>query len=109
VFQIDGALRVYADTRFLLMMNLARLALVLALIHPFIELFGQRGAVVVSLMALFGGKAMALFRIRRLMGVTVGRTLPWRDLGKIAAACALALAPAIAARTAPGWLPGPAW
>jgi len=107
ILQIDGVLRVYADTRFLLIMNLCRLALVVVLIHPFLRLFGLPGAVLVTLLALFSGKAMALLRIARLMHVGIGRLLPWLDLGRIVAACAGALAPALLIRsviTLPPWL-----
>jgi len=100
ILQIDAVLRVYADTRFLLIMNLGRLALVLLLIQPFLTLFGLPGAVLVTLLALFSGKAVALFRIGHLMQVDMRRLLPWSDLGRIAAACAGALLPALLIRSA---------
>lgn len=107
VFQIDGVLRVYADTRFLLIMNLCRLGLVLLLIQPFLGLFGLPGAVMVTLVALFAGKAMALLRIGRLMHVSMRQLLPWFDLARIAAICAGALLPALLIRSAvsqPPWI-----
>ena len=49
---VDAVLRVYAQTRFLLAMNLLRLAIVAALIGwSFMTLFGLRGAVLVTLLA----------------------------------------------------------
>jgi O-antigen/teichoic acid export membrane protein len=107
ILQIDGVLRVYADTRFLLIMNLCRLGLVMALIGPFLNAFGLPGAVVVTLLALFAGKAMALLRIRGLMHTNIRGLLPWVDLSRIAAACAGALIPALLVRTAvslPPWI-----
>jgi len=106
ILQIDGVLRVYADTRFLLIMNLCRLGLVLLLIHPFLGMFGLPGAVMVTLVALFSGKAMALLRIGHLMHVSTRRLLPWFDLGRIAVACAGALLPAFLIRSA---VPLPPW
>jgi len=105
ILQIDGVLRVYADTRFLLIMNLCRLGLVVMLIGPFLSLFGLPGAVVVTLAALFAGKAMALLRIARLMNARVRRLLPWADLARIAAASGLAMVPAWMVHTAglPPW------
>jgi len=100
ILQIDGVLRVYADTRFLLIMNLCRLGLVLLLIRPFLSLFGLPGAVVVTLLALFAGKSMALLRIGTLMHVSTSRILPWIDLGRIAGACTGALLPALLIRSA---------
>jgi len=105
--QIDGVLRVYADTRFLLIMNLCRLGLVMALIHPFLNAFGLPGAVIVTLLALFAGKAMALLRIGHLLHIDIRRLLPWAELSRIAAACAGALIPALLVRTAvslPPWI-----
>ncbi|HZI94545.1 MAG TPA: oligosaccharide flippase family protein [Patescibacteria group bacterium] len=99
ILQIDGVLRVYADTRFLLLMNLCRLGLVLLLIHPFLNLFGLRGALMVMLLTLFTGKAMALLRIGHLMKAGVREILPWFDLGRIFAASAAALLPALLIRT----------
>ena len=98
ILQIDGVLRVYADTRFLLFMNLCRLGLVMLLIHPFLRLFGLPGAVLVTLLALFAGKTMALARIGRHLRVGPARWLPWFDLSRIAAACAGALVPALLIR-----------
>ena len=106
ILQIDGALRVYADTRFLLIMNLCRLGLVLLLIRPFLSTFGLPGAVMVTLLALFSGKALALLRIGHLMNVSMRRLLPWFDLARIAAVCAGALLPALLIRSA---LPLPPW
>lgn len=97
--QIDGVLRVYADTRFLLIMNLCRLGLVLLLIPPFLGTFGLPGAVMVTLLALFFGKAMALVRIGHLMQVRPRRLLPWLELSRIVAACAAALLPALWVRS----------
>jgi O-antigen/teichoic acid export membrane protein len=106
ILQIDGVLRVYADTRFLLIMNLCRLGLVLLLIRPFLGLFGLPGAVMVTLLALFCGKAMALLRIGHLMQVGVRRLLPWFDLGRIVAASVVALLPALLMRSV---VPRPSW
>jgi O-antigen/teichoic acid export membrane protein len=106
VFQIDGVLRVYADTRFLLIMNLCRLGLVLLLIRPFLSMFGLPGAVVVTLLALFAGKAMALLRIGHLMRIGGRSILPWFDLARITGACIGALLPALLIQSG---LPLPPW
>lgn len=99
ILQIDGVLRVYADMRFLLIMNLCRLGVVLLLIRPFLTMFGLPGAVMVTLVALFFGKAMALLRIAHLMNVTTPRLLPWFDLGRIVTCCGAALLPAFLSRS----------
>jgi O-antigen/teichoic acid export membrane protein len=100
VLQIDGVLRVFADTRFLLIMNLSRLGLVLLLILPFIRMFGLQGAVMVTLLALFGGKVMSLLRIGTLLGVRQREILPWFELFRIFGACTVALVPALLVQAA---------
>src|SRR5207249_3202580 len=50
-FAVDGVLRAYAQTRFLLVMNVVRFALVVVLILPLLSTFGTIGAVVVTVLA----------------------------------------------------------
>ena len=54
VFAVDAVLRVYAQTRFLLVMNLVRFAFVAGLIGWFLSSFGLMGAVLVTLLATDG-------------------------------------------------------
>ena len=85
VFAVDAMLRVYAQTRFLLIMNVVRLAFVAGLIGWFLGAFGLLGAVLVTLTASVVAKALAVARIARLLDVTVAAVLPWRTLGRIGA------------------------
>ncbi len=93
-FAVDGVLRVYAQTRFLLVMNIARLAIVAGLISWFISTFGLIGAVLVTLAGTSIVKAAALVRIARLMRVGVADLLPWRRLATLAVHAAVAVVPA---------------
>jgi hypothetical protein len=54
IFAVNAVLRVFAQTRFLLVMNLMRLAMVAALIGWFLSTFGMSGAVLVTLAAWMG-------------------------------------------------------
>ena len=83
IFAVDAILRVYAQTRFLLVMNLVRLGFVMALIGWFIGAFGLVGAVLVTLLATVVAKALAVIRIARLLQVSVADVLPWRAVGRI--------------------------
>ena len=94
IFAVDAVLRVYAQTRFLLVMNLVRLGFVAALIGWFLGAFGLVGAVLVTLMATVVAKALAIVRIARLMQVQVTAVVPWRTVGRIAVRAAAAAAPA---------------
>jgi O-antigen/teichoic acid export membrane protein len=93
-FAVDGVLRVYAQTRFLLVMNAVRLAFVAALIGWFISTWGLIGAVLVTLAGTTIVKTAALVRIARLMHVGFGEVLPWKRLGLLALQAAVAVAPA---------------
>ena len=83
IFAVDAVLRVYAQTRFLLVMNVVRLAFVAGLIGWFLGAFGLVGAVLVTLMATVVAKGLAVARIARLMQVGLSDVLPWRTLGRI--------------------------
>jgi O-antigen/teichoic acid export membrane protein len=93
---IDGLLRVYAKTQTLLVMNLARLGLIVVLIHWFITSFGLAGAIGVTVLALAVGKAIGLFAASSVWHVGIGRLLPWRALTLIAVASVIAGLPAFA-------------
>ena len=93
---VDGLLRVYAKTRTLLVMNLARLALIAMLIHWSIVSFGLVGAIAVTVVALALGKAIGLATAASLWHVGIGRLLPWRALSLIAATSLVAGLPALA-------------
>jgi O-antigen/teichoic acid export membrane protein len=100
----DAALRVYAETRFLLLINVIQLAFVALLLPWAIGAFHLSGAVFITLAAAVLGKALALGRVARRMDVSLSALLPWRPLGGIAAAAASA---AVAARLVvlSDWLP----
>jgi O-antigen/teichoic acid export membrane protein len=94
IFAVDAMLRVYAQTRFLLVMNIVRLGFVMALIGWFIGAFGLVGAVLVTLIATVVAKALAVVRIARLLHVAVAEVLPWRALGRITLRAGAAAVPA---------------
>jgi O-antigen/teichoic acid export membrane protein len=93
VFCVDAVLRVYAETRFLLFMNLLRLILVIVFIGWFISTFGLIGAVLVTFAATSLVRIISIARIGSLLRIKASAILPWRQLMLIAA-CALTAAPA---------------
>ncbi|MBI2188555.1 MAG: oligosaccharide flippase family protein [Acidobacteria bacterium] len=94
VMAVDGVLRVYAQTRFLLVMNLVRLGCVAGLIGALLSSFGLRGAVLVTLVALTVTKGLGLVRMAFVLRIGAGRLLPWRQLARIAAITIVSAAPA---------------
>jgi O-antigen/teichoic acid export membrane protein len=85
-FAVDGVLRVYAQTRFLLVMNIVRFALVVVLIGPLLTGFGLVGAVLVTLLATSLAKAVGAMRITRLLGAGgVADAVPWARLAAVTA------------------------
>jgi O-antigen/teichoic acid export membrane protein len=91
VLVVDGVLRVFAQTRYLLAQNVIHLAIVASLAGPFLGLFGLGGAVIATLLATVVVKGIAVVRISRLMGVRLAQALPWKRLAT-AATCAVAAA-----------------
>lgn len=91
----DAALRVYAQTRYLILINAVRLVVVAALMTLFMRWFGLLGPVLVTLAGLVLFKWLALVRIATLLGLPTGRMVPWRRVVRIAALAALAAVPAI--------------
>ena len=100
----DGALRVFAETRFLILQNLLRLTVIIALIPWFLQRFDLMGAILVTLLAMAVGKVVALLRLQRVMQVSVGRLLPWKSLGLSLLIAACASLPALLVQSL---LPGP--
>ena len=78
-------MRVFAQTRFLLALNLMRLAIIAGLIQWSLGQFHLLGAVLVTVLATLLFKAAALIRMKRLLGVSAVNLLPWRSLGALLA------------------------
>ena len=105
VMAVDAVLRVYAQTRFLLVMNLVRFACVASLIGGFLSSFGLIGAVGVALLALTITKTLGVARIAWLMHLGVRGALPWRRLVGIAAVALLSIAPVRWLQVTVAWPP----
>jgi O-antigen/teichoic acid export membrane protein len=93
-FQTDGVMRVFAQTRFIFVMNLVRLVLVVSVMNLFLTHFHLVGAVLVTLIGLLTAKSMALLKIKSLLGTTVSQLLPWKNLAGILFAAMLSMLPA---------------
>jgi O-antigen/teichoic acid export membrane protein len=105
VMAVDAMLRVYAQTRFLLVMNLARFVCVAGLIGASVSSMGLNGAVLVTLLALTVTKTLGLVRIATVLGIGVPQLLPWRRLAGIAAIAVVSVVPAIALQRLVDWPP----
>jgi O-antigen/teichoic acid export membrane protein len=102
---VDAVLRVYARTRFLLGMNLLRLAVIAISIGWFLSTFGLAGAVLVTLLSTSLVKAIGVFRIARLLNVGLGEVLPWGRLAGLAIQAIVAAIPAFWVARAVTWPP----
>ncbi len=89
-FQVDGVMRVFAQTRFLLVFNIVRLVIVAGLIRSSINSFHLIGPVFVILLANLVFKAAGLLRMRSLLEIKIAEVLPWRSLASILAAAGTA-------------------
>ena len=99
VFQTDGVLRVYAQTRFILFLNIIRLGVIAGMIGWFLSAFGIKGAVLITLLATFVSKSLAMVRATSLMKVRAVRILPWGSLAAIGIASAAAALPTWVVKT----------
>jgi len=88
-FPTDAVLRVFADTRTILGLNVVRLVFVAALIGLAISRFGLIGPVLVTLGSLALAKVLALIRISQLLSVGALRLVDWKTAGISLAATAL--------------------
>src|SRR6185369_16807675 len=93
-FQIDGVLRVFAEMKYLVGINLVRLVLVLAFMGWFLSTFKLMGAVLITLVGMFIAKLLAVIRIRTLLETSFREVLPWKSLAGILVAAAAAAIPA---------------
>ncbi len=98
VLQTDSVLRVFAQTRYLLVLYTVRLALTVGLLNAFVGAFYLQGAVLTTLVAVVVAKALALARIKRLMQVRFAQILPWRSLAAILGAALISGLPALLVR-----------
>jgi hypothetical protein len=86
-------LRVFAQTHFILGVNVLRLAMIAGMIAAFIVTFGLRGAVLITLTATAVSKGLSLVRAANLMHTSMRQILPWGSLAAVAAASAAACLP----------------
>ncbi|HEY6360388.1 MAG TPA: oligosaccharide flippase family protein [Vicinamibacterales bacterium] len=94
MFAVDGVLRVYAQTRFLLLMNVLRLAFVAVFISGFMSAFGLGGAVLVTFIGSMLVKLLGVARVASLMQVSPWEALPWSRLTGITVRAGAAAVPA---------------
>jgi O-antigen/teichoic acid export membrane protein len=82
-FQTGGVLRVFAQTRFLLFINVVQLLIIGGLTAWFIRRFGLYGGALVTILSLVVARILTLSRLRSCMDVDIVRLLPWRSLASI--------------------------
>ncbi len=92
---VDGVLRVYAQNRFLIAMNVGRLALTALTIGWAYQRFELKGAIATTVVAQVLAKVAATVRVAGLLNVGAAQVLPWRSLAGISAAALLSAVPAL--------------
>jgi O-antigen/teichoic acid export membrane protein len=99
VLQTDAVLRVYAETRYLLLLHVTALLAVVTSVGWFLSTFQLPGAVLATLLAAGLVKGLGLVRVKRLLGARMRQLLPWRSLASIGAAAGTAGLAALAVNT----------
>lgn len=87
---LDYVPRAFADTGFVLKVNIVRLFLTTVLMLALIRPLGPVGAVLSMILAMGMTKVMILLRVMTLLKVSLRQLLPWRRLGSIVAASLMA-------------------
>ncbi len=95
IFAVNAVLRVFAQTRFLLIMNLMRLAMVAVLIGWFLSALGMSGTVLVTLVSTLLVNLVGVGRIAHLLHLSFGQTLPWSRLAGIFLRAGIAALPVL--------------
>lgn len=95
IFAVNAVLRVFAQTRFLLAMNLMRLAMVALCIGWFLSAFGMSGAVLVTLVSTTLINLVGVARIAHLLHLSFAETLPWSRLAGIFLRAGVAAVPVL--------------
>ena len=99
ILQVDGVMRVFAQTWFLLILNIMRLAIIAGLIQWSLSKFQLLGPVLVIMLATLAFKTAAMVRMKTLLGISTAELLPWRSLAALVGAAAGAAAVAVAVRS----------
>lgn len=103
MLQTDTILRVLAQTRFLFILNMIRMALAVALIYPGIAYFGLAGAIGSTLIASVISRVIAVVHVARLQKTPISRAMPWRPLALASGMSALAALAAWVVRSQVSW------
>lgn len=98
-FQVDGVMRVFAQTWFLLALNMMRLVIIVGLIKWSLSQFHLVGPVLVIVLATSVSKTAALARMKTLLAISTAELLPWRSLAALLGAAAGASAVALAVKS----------
>ncbi len=98
-FQVDGVMRVFAQTWFLLALNVMRLAIIAGLLKWSLSQFNLVGPVMVIVLATLVFKAAALARMKTLLQIRTAELLPWRSLAILLCTVAGAAAAALAVKS----------
>jgi O-antigen/teichoic acid export membrane protein len=103
IFMTDAALRVYAQTRFLLYLNAIRLGLIVLVIRWAIGTFHLTGVVMLTVVATLLSKTLGALRVARVMKVAPADLVPWDSVSRIVLAAAVAAVVARMTLTALTW------
>jgi O-antigen/teichoic acid export membrane protein len=119
VLPMDGVLRARNQTGFLLRAYLLKALVTVPLVWVGVTRFGMLGGIASWALAEAFGKGVLLWRVPRALStpfsrITLGRCVPWKDLGKASVAAAASAAGVVGLRVLArgawaGWPHGSAW
>lgn len=103
VLPMDGVLRARDQTRFLFRAYLLKALVTVPLVWVGVKRFGMQGGIASWALAEAFGKGLLLWRIPQALStpfsrLTIGRCVPWKDLGRASVAAAAAALGVVGAR-----------
>jgi len=91
----DAVLRVFAQTRFLLILNIISLGFIAFAMRWFLARFDLIGAVLITVLTAALSKALALVKVKWLLRIPMRNLLPWGSLARIITAASAACIPTL--------------
>ena len=95
ILPTNAVLRVFAQTRFMLVLNIISLVLIASGIKWFLLKYDLIGAVLITVITAAFAKGLALLKVKSLLRVSIHDLLPWRSLTGISLAATAACLPTL--------------
>lgn len=95
IFITHSILKSFAETRFILKLNLVLLMVTAVLLYLFIRYYGMIGATLATVVSLGLIRIIEILKVKKLLGVSFYKLIPWKIIIKISGVCLLCSIPTL--------------